>query len=126
MAKCKARTSNGQPCQAQAINGGRFCFIHDPASGRARALARKRGGQRNRAPHAGNAESMTAQIRTLADVLTILDYALAEVLPLENSIQRGRLIVAIASAYVEAIQAGELEHRVAALEFALRQREDPK
>lgn len=123
MAICKSVTTNGQPCQAQAIKGSRFCFIHDPASGAARAKARKRGGERRRVPHAGKHETIPAQVRTIGDVLAVLDYALAEVMPLENSIQRGRLIVAIAGAFVEAIKTGELESRLAAIESALKARE---
>jgi len=102
--RCKAKTTNGQPCQAQAITGSKFCFTHDPASGAARAKARKAGGQRNRTPH-------------------VLDYSLAETLPLENSIQRGRLLVAICGAFIEAIKTGELESRLAAIESALKARE---
>lgn len=121
--KCKAKTTNGQPCQAQAIKDGKFCFTHDPASGAARAKARKMGGQRNRTPHAGNPESIPAKVRTIEDVLAVLDYALAEVMPLENSIQRGRLIVAIAGAFIDAIKTGELESRLAAIESALKARD---
>lgn len=121
--KCKAKTTNGQPCQAQAITGSKFCFTHDPASGAARAKARKAGGQRNRTPHAGNPENIPAKVRTIEDVLTVLDYSLAETLPLENSIQRGRLLVAICGAFIEAIKTGELESRLAAIESALKARE---
>jgi len=121
--KCKAKTTNGQPCQAQAIKGEKFCFIHSPTQGAARAKARKKGGERNRTPHAGNPETIPASVRTIDDVLKVLDYALAESMPLENSIQRGRLIVAIASAFVEAIKTGELESRLAAIESALKARE---
>lgn len=124
--KCKAKTTNGQPCQAQAIKGSAFCFTHDPASGAARAKARKRGGERRRVPHAGNPETIPASVRTIDDVLKVLDYALAESMPLENSIQRGRLIVAIASAFIEAIKTGELESRLAAIESALKAREATK
>jgi hypothetical protein len=123
MAKCKAQTTNGQPCQAQAIKGSRFCFIHDPAQGAARAMARKRGGQRRRVPHAGNPATVPAQVRTIEDVLKVLDYVLTESMPLENSIQRGRLLVAICGAFIEAIKTGELESRLAAIESALKARE---
>ncbi len=122
MARCKARTMNGAPCRAQAINRGQFCFAHDPASGRARAMARKKGGQRNRIPHAGNPGCIPPRVRGLGDVLSVLDYALAEALPLENSVQRGRLLVAICGAFVEALKVGELETRLAAIEAALRLR----
>jgi hypothetical protein len=123
MAKCQTKTQSGLACRSQAIKGSQFCFIHDPTQGAARALARKRGGQRQRVPHAGNSENIPASVRTIEDVLKILDYALAESLPLENSIQRGRLIVAIAGAFVEAIKTGELEQRLAAIEAALKLRE---
>jgi hypothetical protein len=123
MSKCRSKTTSGQPCQAQAIKGGKFCFTHDPAQGAARARARKIGGQRNRTPHAGRPETIPAQVRTIDDVLKVLDYALAEAMPLENSIQRGRLIVAIAGAFIEAIKTGELESRLMAIESALKVRE---
>lgn len=125
MAQCKAKTQSGQVCRSQAIKGGMFCFIHDPTQGAARAKARKRGGERRRVPHAGNPETIPAQVRTIDDVLKILDYALAEAMPLENSIQRGRLIVAICGAFIEAIKTGELESRLAAIEGALKTREFP-
>lgn len=121
--KCKAKTNSGQACRSQAIKDSQYCFIHDPASGAARAKARKKGGQRRRVPHAGNPETIPANVRTIDDVLKILDYALAESMPLENSIQRGRLIVAIAGAFIEAIKTGELEQRLAAIESALKLRE---
>ncbi|MCC7119891.1 MAG: hypothetical protein IT310_15305 [Anaerolineales bacterium] len=118
--KCKSKTTNGQLCQAQAITGSKYCFTHDPASGAARAKARKKGGRRNRTPHAGNSESIPTKVRTIEDVLAVLDYALAETLPLENSIQRGRLLVALAGAFIEALEAGELEARLTALEQRIK------
>ena len=121
--KCKAKTNSGQACRSQAIKDSHYCFIHDPASGAARAQARKRGGQRRRVLHAGKPETIPASARTIDDVLKVLDYALAEAMPLENSIQRGRLIVAIAGAFIEAIKTGELESRLAAIESALKARE---
>jgi len=120
---CKAHTTNGQPCQAQALTDSRYCFVHDPTQGAARAKARKRGGERRRVPHMGNPEIIPTQVRTIDDVLKVLDYALAESMPLENSIQRGRLLVAIAGAFIEAIKTGELESRLAAIEAALKLRE---
>jgi hypothetical protein len=58
--------------------------------------------------------------------MKILDYDLAETLILENSEKRGRLLVTLCSAFIEAMKAGEWEGRVAALEAALRTREVAK
>jgi len=121
--QCAAMTRDGRPCSAPARTGGQFCFMHDPSLGAARAEARKRGGRRQRVEHAGDPGKLPARVRSLEDVLAVLDYALLEALPLENSIQRGRLIVAIAGAFIEAIKIGELESRLSAIENALRARE---
>jgi hypothetical protein len=120
-AHCKAKTKNGRACQARAGADG-FCAFHSPAHGKARAIGHKRGGERRRVPHNGNADALPKQVRTLQDVLTVLDYALAETLPLENGVQRGRLLVALAHAFIEAIKEGELEQRVEAIERALKLR----
>ena len=119
MKHCKATKKNGERCTVKAGPDG-FCTFHSPAHGKARAMGRKRGGERHRIPHAGNADDVPKQVRTLADVLAVLDYALAEAMPLENSVQRGRLIVGIAHAFIEAIKTGELESRLAAIESALK------
>jgi hypothetical protein len=116
MAKCAALKGDGSPCQAQALKHGRYCFTHDPASGAPRAQAHKLGGQRRRVDHARDAPHTPGQVRTMADVLEILDYALAESLVLENSIARGRLLVALCGSYIETIKTGELETRLVALE----------
>lgn len=120
-AHCTAKTKSGQPCPNKPSANG-YCFTHDPTRGRERAQARRKGGSHSRIAHAGNADALPKQIRTLTDVLTILDYTLAETLPLENGIQRGRLLVALAHAFIEAIKTGELEARVDAVERALKVR----
>jgi len=121
-ANCQAITKQGQACQAPAGAGG-FCFWHDPGRGAERAQARKLGGYNRRRGHGGgDLAGVPGQVRTLPDVLGLLDYTLAETVALENGIQRGRLLVALAAGYVTAIQAGELLARVEALEMALKMR----
>lgn len=122
---CKAKNGRGEACAAHAGADG-YCAFHSPAHGKARAEGHKRGGERHRVAHGGNAEGLPKQIRTLTDVLTVLDYTLAETLPMENSIQRGRLLVALAHAFVEAIKTGELEARVEAIENTLKARDEVK
>jgi len=125
MAKqCKANTKKGERCPNPASLNG-YCFTHDPARGVERAQARKQGGLNRRAAHGAiDSSALPAKVRTLADVLTVLDYALAEAVPLENGVQRGRLLVSIAYAFIEAVKTGELEQRIAAIEAALKVREN--
>lgn len=116
MAQCRANNINGEPCGGFAVEGSDFCFIHSPERSKERAEARKKGGARSRAGHGGDTDSIPGEIRTLQDVLLVLDYTLQEALVLNNSIQRGRLLVAIASAFIEAIQVGDFEGRLQRLE----------
>lgn len=118
--KCKGKTKTGHPCPNPGTHSG-FCFTHDPARVRERAEARRLGGYNRRAPHgAVDPASLPGKIRTLDDVLAVLDYALAEAVPLENSINRGRLLIALGQAFADVIKDGELERRLAAIEDALK------
>ncbi len=122
MTSCKAINRRGQPCGARTLRGSDYCYMHDPTRGEERAQARKRGGLRRRPDH-GLMDIVPGKVRSLDDVLAVLDYALSESMPLENSVQRGRLIVAIANAFIAAIKTGELESRILAIESALKARE---
>jgi hypothetical protein len=44
---CLGKTQNGEPCGSHARSGSDFCYFHDPASGRQRREAQRKGG-RNR------------------------------------------------------------------------------
>jgi len=116
MAKCKAKTGNGQDCKMQALKGGRYCFAHAPEAGAARAMARKAGGERNRTPHYGDSAAIPREVRTLDDANKILAYTLAETVPMENSIARARLLLALYDSFVKSFEIGEMEKRIQALE----------
>ena len=109
MAKCKGKTKTGKPCGMTAKTGARYCFAHDPARAGDRAAARKLGGFNRATPHAGNLEAVERSPRTIEQTHSILDYALAETLAMDNGIQRNRLLVSIAGQYIDARKVGELE-----------------
>ena len=111
---CQADNLKGQPCGAAALKGDDFCYMHSPSKAEERAQARKLGGYRTRRPH-GSARS-PRRVRSIGHVLKLLDYALGETLELENSITRGRLLVALAGEYIKALDVGEFEQRLQAIE----------
>lgn len=104
------------------MTGKKHCFAHSPAKGAERAAARKLGGLHRQTRHGGNPSNIPEQVRTLADVLLILDYTLKEIAALENGINRGRALIALAEAYIKALQVSELEARIAALEAVQHER----
>lgn len=117
--KCKGQNKNGERCRAFAGESG-FCFTHDVGKGKERALARRSGGLATKKPHFADAEIVPSKVRTIEDVFTLLDYALQETIGLDNSIQRGRLLVSIAHGFIEALKIGEIEARLEAVEAVLK------
>ena len=115
-----ARCKGSKTCKAPPGKSG-YCFMHDPERAAERKAARVAGGQARHTPHS-DAAKPPAQVRTLTDVLALLDYATAEAVIMENSVLRGRLLVQLAGAYTEAIKTGAFEERLAALEAALADR----
>jgi hypothetical protein len=107
-------TKAGGRCQAKPLRGGDYCFIHEPRTARKRAQARKRGGAATRTQH--GAASLPAQVRTLDQAREILHYCLAEIEPMPNSLPRARVLIALFDSFVKALEIGELETRIAALE----------
>lgn len=113
---CKGKTKSGKPCKMPAIKGTHYCFTHNPETRTAQAQARKRGGFNSSTPHAGSAETIPADVQTIDQARSILNYTLAELLVMDNSIARARALLAAFDSFVKAFEIGELEQRIAALE----------
>lgn len=123
--KCKGKNKHGKKCNAYAGESG-YCFMHDATKGKERAIARRKGGYATKQPHYADTSVIPSVIQNIQDVLLILDYALTETVGLDNSIQRGRLLVSIAHGYIEALKVGELEERIEAVESTLKLRKKEK
>jgi hypothetical protein len=123
--QCKANNKDGGRCKAFANESG-FCFMHDAARGKERALARRAGGLATRKPHFADAERLPYSIRRIDDVFALLNYTLRETIGLDNSIQRGRLLVSLAHGFIEVLKVGELETRIEAIENAMNLRKQDK
>ncbi len=119
MRTCKAKTKHGEPCTAPGVGASGYCYVHDPARGAERAAARARGGHNRRAGRGVPAAEWPA-VHDLASVLELVNVGVRDCAQLENSVARGRLVVALASVAVEVLRVGELETRLAAVEAALK------
>ena len=111
---CKAKTASGGKCKARPLKGRRYCFTHDPKNAKQRAQARRKGGLRSRTPHSD--KTLPEQVTTIQEARDILIYAMAEIQPMENSIARARLLIALFDSFIKSIEIGEHEQRIAALE----------
>ena len=117
MTNCKATNkTTGKRCQAKPKAGESYCFIHDPKQAAARAQARRKGGQVHKTPHGADASIIPNEINNLDQAKQILVYALAELAPMANSLQRVRAYLALFDSFVKALEIGSIEERLAALE----------
>ncbi len=123
--QCEANNKQGERCKAFANENG-VCFMHDATKGKERAIARRNGGLATKQPHFADASVLPSSIRNIESVLIVLDYALKESVGLDNSIQRGRLLVSIAHGFIEALKVGEMEQRLEAVEMTLKMRKEQK
>jgi hypothetical protein len=115
MKLCKAKTSKGKPCGANARRGKKYCFMHDPASGRARALARKRGGKHRRKGEQRSAFP-DVDVKTVAGLEFLVEHVIKNAWSLETSVARSRTLGYLAGIQKSILEVGELESRVRQLE----------
>lgn len=120
--KCKATRRDRTPCPNAAGESG-YCFTHDPARGKERAEARRRGGEHHRTPKVADSSAVKTPIRDVPGVMQLLDVAALDTLAQENSPQRTKALVAVALAFFKGLEVGEIEQRLGAIEMALKMRE---
>jgi hypothetical protein len=113
---CVARNARGQPCQMPPLQDSDRCFAHDPKGGAARAKARKRGGRHRRAGLAIDAPAEAPGLRDVGAIQEQLEAALFNALRLENSNSRSRTVGYLLQIGLKALEVGELEARLSALE----------
>ena len=117
---CKATRKDSQPCAAYALRGSAYCFAHDPTKAAERKDARSKGGRARHGRSVAGGQGASVELRCLGDVVRLLERAMADVLVLENSVARARVLGYLCGIATRALQASELEDRIARLEDHLR------
>ena len=98
------------------LQGSRYCFAHAPEQGAARAKARKRGGRNRRVSLAVNPPTEAPQLRGVEAIQLQLEAALFDTLQLANCNNRSRTVGYLLGFALKALETGEMEARLAALE----------
>lgn len=120
---CKAKTKKGEPCAGFAVGSGDYCFVHDPTRAAERAAARRKGGRARHGRTVGTTQpSASVAIDSVADILKLLEETAGDLRSLENSVARGRAMIALAAAATRTLEVSELEERLSALEQQLNER----
>lgn len=117
---CKYTKQNGEQCRAPRIGDSEYCYWHSPEMAAKRAEARKKGGQNRRVGKRSNHSRYS--IKTTDEVVRALEDALNDAINLENSHARARTIGYLCQISLKALEVGELERRLEALEQSVFQK----
>ena len=113
---CKALKDDGSRCQAPPLLDGDFCLMHSPEHAEEMAEARRLGGLRRRREKAVSGAYDFGGLADVGQVRRLLEIAALDTLSLENSVARSRTLAYLAQVALKALEVGEFEHRLDALE----------
>ena len=122
LASCRFQKPNGEPCQATPMRGENFCFWHSPEHAEEAAEARRLGGLRRRKERITQGAYDFDGLEDVTKIRRLLEIAVVDTLALESSIARSRALAYLAQMALRALEVGELEDRIDALEEAMRPR----
>jgi hypothetical protein len=126
MTTCGGTTREGGPCGMPPLKGEVWCFVHHPDHAGERLAARKQGGRRNRAAGtvltlAEDGSVLPLELGDMKAVQAAINLIWRDTLRQENSAQRSRTLVTVVQAALKALEVGEYEERIRALEQAVNQ-----
>jgi hypothetical protein len=119
---CKTLKDNGEPCRAPPLQDGDFCFAHSPEHAPEMREARRLGGLRRRRERTVTSAYDVDGFGTIAQLQRVLEIVIIDGLGLENTVARGRLLVAAILAGAKLQETGELADQLGAIKGVLEAR----
>lgn len=119
---CTARKQNGDGCSSPPLRDAAVCFWHSPDHAEEAAEARRLGGLRRRRERTLAGAYEIDGLGSVPEIRRIVEIATMDALGLDNSVARGRLLIACALAEAKLLEVGELEDRLRAVEQTLSPR----
>lgn len=120
--RCRATRRDGEPCGGFGIAGSDLCFAHHPDVANRRAEARRRGGASAHSvptlPH------RRLRLKEPQDVLHLLRETAEAVRCGQLDVRIANCLAYLSQVSLRAMEAGELEERVAKLEGAVGGQQD--
>jgi hypothetical protein len=117
---CTAIKADGRPCGGLAQRNTTVCLFHDETRADEAAAARRLGGQHRRRVWRVDLEVDFNGLGTADAIRSIIERAVIDILDLEPSIARSRVLIAAAVAAMRLLEVTNLASEVASLKAALR------
>jgi hypothetical protein len=124
MSRCTFIKDTGERCGAHALGGEQFCLFHSPAHAEEVDEARRLGGYRRRREKAVSIAYDFEGLRTIADILRVLESAVVDTLALESSVPRSRALAQLCE-IARRCHDDDVEEQVRVLEAIIRSRKLP-
>lgn len=121
MARCRLIKDNGEPCRAAALSGEEFCLFHSPDRAEEVEEARRLGGLRRRRERTVARVYDYQGLRSIDDILRVLESTVSDTLSLDNSVDRSRALAQLCEIGRRCL-ASDYEDKIRALEAALASR----
>jgi len=118
--RCTVAKADGTRCAASAQNGKLICIFHDPDRAEQAAAARRLGGEHRRRVRATGLPIDFNGLSTAGEIRIILETAVRDVLELEPSIPRSRVLIAAALAALRLYEITDLASEIKILQTAYR------
>ena len=123
---CASNRADGEPCMAAPLRDGDHCLLHSPEHAEEVAEARRLGGLRRRREVAVSGAYDYRGIDSVYDIRRLIEIAVLDTLSIDNSLSRNRTLAYLAQVALKALETGELEERIEALESAVQSQENRK
>jgi hypothetical protein len=116
---CSATSEGGRPCRQAPLRDEEFCFWHSPEHAQEAADARKVGGSRRKRERTVAAIYEVEGLDTVPHIRRLFEIAGVDALALDAGPVRCRLLVHVGLAALKALDLGEHEERLQAIEDVL-------
>jgi hypothetical protein len=114
--QCAFQSSIGQPCRMHPLTDSQFCWAHSPERKKEVQEARRLGGLRRKRESTISSAYQFDSLNSVEDIRRMLEVAVFDTLAMENSIARNRTLAYLTQVALHALEVGDLEERIAALE----------
>lgn len=101
------------------LRDANMCFWHSPDHAGEAAEARRLGGLRRRREHTLEGAYDLGDFGSVRAIRRIVEVVTYDALGMENSVARGRLLIACAQTLTKLLEVGELQERIEAVEAAV-------